>query len=100
MKQETPLIKFNKKNLSQITKQKQINYHIFQSSSFTVKKLRPFFIRKKMSDLTYEFDLSNNMKIHSIISVIHLEQIKKNEFEKKNSVVAISDSIIVNEQSE
>ena len=66
-----------------MTKQNQIDYHIPRSNSLTVKKLKSFAIRKKINDLTYELDLSDNMKIHSMIFVIHLKQIKKNEFEKK-----------------
>lgn len=61
----------------------------------TFKKL-DFFKIKKINDLTYKLDLPFFMKIHFVISVIHLNQIKKNAFERFISFsTAGSDFIIV-----
>ena len=40
------------------------------------------------------------MKIHSVISVIHLKQTKKNDFDRKNLINLISNFIIVNDKSQ
>ena len=81
-----------------IAKQNYFDYHISEFSSLTVKKLNSFRIIRKIENLAYELKLSINMKIHSVIFVIHLKQTKKNNFEKKNSVNLISDFIVVNEK--
>ena len=56
-----------------IAKQSHFDYHISEFSSLTVKKLNSFRIFRKIKNLTYELELSINMKIHSVISVIHLK---------------------------
>ena len=81
-----------------IAKQNHFDYHISEFSSLTIKKLNSFRIIRKIENLAYELKLSINMKIHSIISVIHLKQTKKNDFDKKNSINLISDFIIVNDK--
>jgi hypothetical protein len=49
-----------------------------------------------MSSLIYEFELSNFMKNHSIIFVIHLKQVKKNSFER--TIFTISSSLTENDE--
>ncbi len=61
-----------------MTKSKKFEYHVFNQSSLFSKKLKSFKFVRKMSSLTYELKLSNFMKNHSIIFVIHLKQVKKN----------------------
>ena len=69
-----------------VAKQRQLDYHILGSSSLTAKKLRSFQIRRKIGNLAYELKLLTKMKIHPIISVIHLKQTRKNDFEKKKLI--------------
>ena len=75
-------------------------YHFFKSSSLSVKKLRFFQIKKKISLLIYELDLLKFLKIHSMISMIHLKQYKENFFDKKFSIIRDSTSIIMKKQSQ
>ena len=42
--------------------------------------------------MTYELDFSFKMKMHFIVSVIHLKQIKKNFYEKKVVAFKVFDS--------
>ena len=73
---------------------------IFKSNSFIAKKLKSFVIKKNLNFLTYEFDFSFKMKMHFVVSVIHLKQIKKNFYEKKIVVFKIFDSksIVIQKQ--
>ena len=80
-------------------KQNQFEYYIFESNFLTAKKLKSFSIRKKINVLIYEFDLFSSMKIHSVIFVIHLKQIKKNEFQKKFFFLTLG-SIIIDDRFE
>ncbi len=49
-----------------------------------------------MSSLAYELKLSDFMKNHSIISIIHLKQVKKNSFER--TVLTTSSSLTENDE--
>ncbi len=49
-----------------------------------------------MNSLIYEFELLNFMKNHSIISIIHLKQVKKNLFER--IIFTTSSSLIENDE--
>ncbi len=49
-----------------------------------------------MSSLIYKLKLSDFMKNHSIISVIHLKQVKKNSFER--TVFTTSSSLTENDE--
>lgn len=80
-----------------MTKQEKIEYHILRSSFLTAKKLNSFVIRKKIKRLAYELNLFNNMKIHSIVSMIHLKQAKKNDFENNDFATLASKLIIVDD---
>lgn len=91
---------FVRKVYIKIAKQGQLRYHIFESSSLTIKKLRLFSLRRKIENLVYELDLLNNIKIYSVISVIHLKQAKKNKFEKKDFATQTSRSIIINKKEQ
>ena len=78
-----------------IAKQGHLGYHIPRFSSLTAKKLDSFRIIRKIGNLTYELKLPINMKIHSVISVIHLKQTKEDGFERKDSINLTSDLIVV-----
>ncbi len=77
-------------------KLKKSEYHVFNQSFLSSKKLKSFKIIRKMSSLIYELELSNFMKNHSIISIIHLKQIKKNSF--KRIIFTTSSSLIKNDE--
>ena len=62
-----------------------IEYHVPNQSFLTSKKLGPFPIKRKVGDLAYELALSPSMKIHFVISVIHFEQARENNFERPTS---------------
>ena len=79
-----------------MAKQKAIDYHLSKSSSLIVKKIDPFSIKKKIKNLVYELKFLRSMKIHLVISVIHLKQAREDDFEKKTTS-ASSGSVIVNE---
>ena len=79
-----------------LVKKDHMKYHVSLSSSLTIKKLKLYFIKRKINFLIYEIDLSFNMKIHFVISIVHLKQVKKNIF-NKNSFQKISKSIIMND---
>ena len=50
--------------------------------------------------MTYEFDFLFKMKMHFVVSVIHLKQIKKKFYEKKIAAFKIFDSksIVIQKQ--
>jgi hypothetical protein len=88
--------RFEKKMFLKMTKLKKSEYHVFNQSSLSFKKLRSFKIIRRMSSFAYEFELSDFMKNHSIISVIHLKQIKKNSFER--TIFTTSSSLTENDE--
>ncbi len=71
-------------------------YHVLNQSFLSSKKLKSFKIIRKMSSLAYELKLSDFMKNHSIISVIHLKQAKKDSFER--TVLTTSSSLTENDE--
>ena len=85
-----------------MVKTEQSNYHIPESSSLITKKLKPFFVKKKIENLIYELKLLTFMKINFVIFVIHLKQAKKNELFERDSAFHIVDSksIVVNENDQ
>ena len=56
-----------------LIKIKRINYHVSNQFFLTIKKLKPFSIKRKRNDLIYELILFSFIKIHFVISVIHLD---------------------------
>jgi DNA polymerase III delta prime subunit len=88
--------RFERKMFLKMTKLKKSEYHVLNQSSLSSKKLRSFKIIRKMSSLAYELKLSDFMKNHSIISVIHLKQAKKNSF--KRIVFTTSSSLTENDE--
>jgi hypothetical protein len=88
--------RFEKKMFLKMTKSKKSEYHVLNQSSLFSKKLKSFKIVRKMNSLIYELELSDFMKNHSIIFVIHLKQVKKNSFEK--SIFTTSSSLIENDE--
>jgi hypothetical protein len=88
--------RFKRKMFLKMTKSKKSEYHVFNQSSLSSKKLKSFKIVRKMNSLIYELELSNFMKNHFIIFVIHLKQVKKNSFERK--IFTTSSSLIENDE--
>jgi predicted XRE-type DNA-binding protein len=88
--------RLERKIFLKMTKSEKSEYHVLNQSSLSSKKLKSFKIVRKMSSLIYELELSNFMKNHSIISVIHLKQVKKNSFER--TVFTMSSSLIENDE--
>jgi hypothetical protein len=82
--------RFERKMFLKMTKSKKSDYHVLNQSSLSSKKLKSFKIVRKISSLIYELELSNFMKNHSIIFVIHLKQIKKNSFERTTFTTSLS----------
>ena len=64
-------------------KTNHVKYNISKSTFLTVKKIKSFIIKCKISFFVYEFYFSFTMKIHSMISMMHLKQIKKIHFKRK-----------------
>ena len=85
-----------------MTKTDHVEYSIPKSTFLTTKKIESFIIKRKVSFFAYELDFSSTMKIHSMISMIHLKQIKKNSFQKKNSAfkTSKSESIVIQNTSQ
>ncbi len=88
--------RFERKIFLKMTKSEKSEYHVLNQSSLFSKKLKLFKNVRKMNLLIYEFELSNFIKNHLIIFVIHLKQIKKNSFEK--TIFIISSSLIKNDE--
>jgi hypothetical protein len=88
--------RLEKKMFLKMTKLKKSEYHVLNQSFLSSKKLRSFKIIRKMSSLIYELELSDFMKNHSIISIIHLKQAKKNSFER--TVFTTSSSLTENDE--
>jgi hypothetical protein len=88
--------RLERKMFLKMTKLKKSEYHVLNQSSLSSKKLESFKIIRKMSSLAYELKLSDFMKNHSIISVIHLKQAKKDSFER--IVLTTSSSLIENDE--
>ena len=71
-------------------------YHMLHVFLFSTKKIDFFRILKKMSELTYKLKLSNFMKIHDTIFVIHLKSTKSNFYVK--SIFSSSSIVIENNE--
>ena len=84
-KHRSPNLK--KKVYLKMTKQNRSNYHLPKSNFLSIKKLSSFSIKKKVKNLIYELELSTSMKIHLVVSIIHLKQAKENDFHKKGSEI-------------
>ena len=65
-----------------LTKVEKSKYYILQVSSLFVKKIESFRILRKVNNLAYKLKFSNIMKIHNVIFIVHLKQIKLNFFVK------------------
>jgi hypothetical protein len=79
-----------------MTKSKKSEYYVFNQSSLSFKKLRSFKIIRRVNSLIYELELSDFMKNHSIILIIHLKKVKKNSFER--TIFTTSSSLIENDE--
>ncbi len=88
--------RLERKMFLKMTKSKKSEYHVFNQSSLSFKKLRSFKIIRRMSSFAYELELSDFMKNHSIISIIHLKQVKKNSFER--TIFTTSSSLTENDE--
>ena len=76
-------------------KMSEIDYHIFDSSFLSIKKIDSFKIKKKINDLTYQLKLFEIMRIHDVIFIVHLEQVHFDFFDR-----AISSSSIIEHQED
>ena len=70
-----------------LAKTEKSKYHLSRTSFLSIRKLKSYKILKQVFSLTYELNLSSSMKIHFVISIIHLEQTKKNKFERTISKI-------------
>ena len=52
----------------------QVGYRLPDSTCLSPLKMGPFKIKRRVGELAYELDLPEDIKIHPVISVIHLEQ--------------------------
>lgn len=58
-------------------------YRLPNMSALDVIKTGPFSIKKKIGKLAFELDLPNHMKIHPVISCIHLEPATEDPFNRE-----------------
>lgn len=75
----------------------RIGYHLPQASALSTKKVGPFKILSRVGRLAYRLELPKTMKIHPVISVVHLEQASIDPFER---VVPQPGPVIVEGQEE
>ncbi len=71
-----------------LTKSEKSEYHVLNHFSLSSKKLDSFRIIKRINSLAYEVELSKSMKIHLIISIIHLEQTNEDEYDRDISNIS------------
>ena len=64
-------------------KTKKIGYKLSNSSFLIIKKVKSFIITRKINDVTYELKLSEDMRMHNVIFVIHLKQTYFDEYERR-----------------
>ena len=64
-----------------------VDYHLFNSLNFSIKKIESFRIKRKVNDLTYKLKLSKHMRIHNMISIIHLKQTHLDDHERNISIL-------------
>jgi hypothetical protein len=50
-----------------------IGYRLLNISVLDVKKIGPFLIKRRIGKIVFKLDLPDYLKIHSVISCIHLE---------------------------
>ena len=100
------IIQFDKKHRSsklkkqvyvKLAKIEQMKYHVSLFNFLIIKKLDFYSIKKKISSLTYEIALSSTMHIHSIISMIHLKQVRTDSFEREISKITFHELIIIDD---
>ena len=72
-------------------------YKLSESSVLFIKKIDSFWIIKWVSLLVYNLDLSKSMKIHSVISIIHLKQAQSNLY---HHTISSSVSVLMNKEKE
>lgn len=73
-------------------------YKLPDSTKFSTILHGPFKIRRKISPLAYELDLPSSLKIHPVISIIHLEPHKPDKFERK--LPELPDPVVINNEDE
>jgi hypothetical protein len=61
----------------------KVGYRLPESSSLATIKVGPFRILEKVGRLAYRLDLPPEMKIHPVISVVHLEQCLDDPFRRE-----------------
>ena len=70
-----------------IMRTENVNYHFFNNLNLSIKKIKSFHIKRKVNDLTYELKFSKHMRIHNVISIIHLKQTHLDDHEKNISIL-------------
>ena len=71
--QHHKISKLFEKIFIKMIKTKEIEYKLSNSSFLIIKKIESFIITRKINDLIYELKLSENMRMHNVIFVIHLK---------------------------
>ncbi len=79
---------FKKKVFLKLIKLKKSKYHVFNYFFLFSKKIDSFQIVRKISSLTYEFNLSSSMNVHFVISMIHLKQANENQYNQNISKIS------------
>ena len=76
-----------KKIYLKMMRTENVDYHFFNNLNFSIKKIKSFRIKRKVNDLTYELKFSKHMRIHNVISIIHLKQTHLDDHEKNISIL-------------
>ena len=75
-----------------LIKLKHFEYHVLQTLFLFFKKINSFRIIQKMSNLIYKLKLLKIMRIHNVISIVHLKQAISNFY---NRVISFSSLLIM-----
>lgn len=79
----TPLREMDKVWLK-LAKGTQFGYRLPSMSALDVIKTGPFDVKRRISKVAFKLDLPNHMKIHPIISCVHLEPATKDPFNRES----------------
>ena len=78
-----------------VRKPGKAGYRLPGASTLSVIQSGPYKIVNKISDLAYELKLPDTMKIHPIISVIHLEQFVNDPY---NRVIPKPQPVLIDDE--
>jgi hypothetical protein len=71
-----------------LIKSEKFEYHVLNHFFLFSRKIDSFQIVRKINSLTYEFNLSSSMKVHFVISMIHLKQANENQYNRDISKIS------------